>query len=226
MSKFCGNCGAKMEGSAVVCGNCGCSMDNNQTTFIPSNPEHIKAKKRKIKKIIGIFSVVLLVVLIIVLCFTFLGGRSEKDVVETYVKSGFENPDAASIIELFPEEFVTYQLRKEEMSRTEAIKEMQETIDDTYDKIDKYCDAWSITWEITNTIDAFDSEVKYLSADCKTFYDFEVSDQKDLTVEMTIEFINDGETDSRDIECDLQIIKVGKSWYLWEINGSSMNSYL
>ena len=226
MSKFCGNCGAQMDDSAVICGNCGCSMANNQPTFTPSNPEQEKAKKCKRKKIIGICSSVLAIVLIVIICFTYLGGRSEKTVVETYIKSGVENPDAASLVELFPEEFVTYQLRKEGMSRTEAIKEMQETLDNVYDQIDKYCDDWSVSWEIIDTIDASDSEVKYFSADCKDLYGFEVSGQKDLTVEMTVEITKDGEKNIKDQECDLQIIKIGKSWYLWGINGSSMNSFL
>lgn len=226
MSKFCGNCGSQMEDSAVICGNCGCRLSDNPAPVVINSAVTTSEKKGSKKKIIGIGVAVVAVALIVVLCFTFLGGRSEKAVVETYIKSGIENPDAASLVELFPEEFLTYQLREEGMSRTEAIKEMQETLDNVYEQIDKYCDDWSVSWEITDTLDASDSEVKYLSADCKDLYGFEVSGQKDLTVEMTIEITKDGEKSSKVQECDLQIIKIGKSWYLWGINGSSMNSFL
>lgn len=224
MSKFCGNCGAQMEDSAVVCGNCGCSMSDNQPNFKPSDPEKAKANKKKIKMAIGVGVAVLAVVLVIVICVNFIGGRSYKSTVDTYIESSIKEPDAATVLELFPDELLSKALRDENMSRTEGIEKLQDSLDRAVEYIEDYCDDWSVTWEITDEVDALKSEVKYLSEDCDDEFDFSVSAKKDVTVEMNVEVTTDGKTDTRTQEIDLTLIKSGKSWYLWGINGSSIDS--
>ncbi len=224
MSKFCGNCGSQMDDNAVVCGNCGCSMSDNKTTFKPSDPEQDKAKKSKIKKIIGICAAVVAVALVVVICFNFIGGRSYKSVVDTYIEASIKEPDAAAALELFPDELLSKSLRDEGMTRTEAVKKLQDSLDSAVEQIEKYCDDWSVSWEVVDIVDASNSEVKYLSDDCEDLYDFKVSAKKDLTVEIAVEVTVDGETKTNTQDLDLTLIKSGKSWYLWGIEGSSIDS--
>lgn len=220
MSKFCGNCGAQMDDNAVVCGNCGCKMSDNKIMFTSNNPKETKAKKGGKKKIIVICSTLLVVVLIVVISLNFIGGRSYKSVVDTFFEASMKEPDAIALFELFPEKILIQELRDEEMSRTEAIKEFQDSLDSSVKKFEKYCDDWSVSWEIIDTVDASKSEVKYLSADYEDLYDFKVSAKKDLTLKVTINMTIDGESKTEVDDFDLNLIKSGKSWYLLGVNGS------
>lgn len=224
MSKFCGNCGAQMDDNAIVCGNCGCNMSDNQPNFKPSDPEKAKANKKKIKIIAGVGTAVIAVVLAVVICVNFIGGRSYKSTIDTYITSSIEKPDAAAVLELFPDELLSKALMDEDMSRTEGIEQLQDTLDSAVEYIEEYCDDWSVTWEIIDETDASKSEVKYLSEDCEDQFDFSVSAKKDVTVELNVEVTVDGNTDTRTQEMELTLIKSGKSWYLWGINGSSIDS--
>lgn len=222
MSKFCGNCGAQMDDNTVVCGNCGCKVSNNQI----GNFKETNAKKGSKKKIIKICATLLVVVLIIVISLNFIGGRSYKSVVDTVIEATVKEPDAIAFFELFPQEILIQALRDEEISRTEAINEMQDTLDSEVERIEKYCDDWSVSWEIIDTVDASNSEVKYLSADYEELYDFKVSAKKDLTVEVTINVTVDGETKTEVEDCDLTLIKSGKLWYLLGIDGTNIDDGL
>ncbi len=90
MSKFCGNCGAVNNDTAVICESCGNSL-------LASAP--VTAKKKSSTGKMAAIAVV--AVAVIVLIISLFSGGSDK-VVKKIVKA-YDNEDAEALMKLYPE---------------------------------------------------------------------------------------------------------------------------
>lgn len=224
MSKFCGKCGFQLDDDARVCGQCG----NVVSEEVSANSSgYSSAGKKSSKKIIvGIVATVAVITVAIIVIMNIIGSNSYKSVIDTYINSSLKTADATAVMELFPDEFLSYALKKENMSRREAADELQEQLDKTVDMIDSYCDDWSVSYEITDTHDSSKADIRLLSEDCEDLYGFTVSDEKEVTVEVSVSANVDGEIKDQTQDRDITLIKVGNSWYLWGINGSTFDDMI
>lgn len=217
MSSFCGNCGAEIAEENQFCQNCGSPRTGGD--FPQTN-------SKKKKGAAGIIVAVVAIVVVVVLCISLVGGKSYQKVIETYVDSSFKNPDAATLVSLFPDELFTYVLIEEDMSRTEAINELQEELEDQIGDVNEYCEDLTVSWSITNETDASKSEVKFLSDDLEDIYGFDISAKKDVTVELSVDAVVDGESVDGTQELEITLIKSGSSWYLWGVDGTTFDEML
>lgn len=224
MSKFCGKCGSQLDDDARVCGQCG----NVVSEEVPTNNSGYSSTRKKGSKkiIIGIVATVVVITVAIIVIMNIIGSNSYKAVIDTYINSSLKTADATAVMELFPDEFLSYALKEENMSRREAADELQEQLDNAVDMIDSYCDDWSVSYEITDTHDSSKADIKLLSEDCEDLYGFTVSDEKEVTVEVSVSANVDGEIKDQTQDMDITLIKVGNSWYLWGINGSTFDDMI
>ncbi len=209
---FCPKCGNQLADNSVVCPICG----EQFSTGI------VKNKNRAI----GIAAVVIAVVLLFVGVTSVFGGRSREDVVDVLFDSMLLNADAKAFIELFPEELVNAELKENDMTRKEAINELQDELEDVAYYIGYYIDDYTFTYEIVDTYDMDKETVKDLSDDCKEEWGFKVSDAKIVTVEFTVEATVLGSTEKESYDMDITMIKTGRSWYLWVVDGDSFDDLI
>ena len=224
MSKFCGKCGAQLDNDARVCGRCGNVVSEDiSLNNIGDSPQ----KKRRTKKLfIGVVATVAVMAVAIVVFVNIICSNSYKAVIDTYINSNLKNADATAFMELFPDEFLSYVLREENMSRREAADELQKQLDSSVNMIDSYYNDWSVSYEITDTHDSSNADIKLLSKDCEDLYGFTVSAEKEVTVEVLVSATVDGETKEKTQDIDITLIKVDNSWYLWGLNGSTFDDML
>lgn len=224
MSKFCGKCGAQIDDDARICGQCGNVVSEdvlvNKSSYLPTR------KKGKKKIIIGSVATVAAIVVAIIVMVNVIGSNSYKSVIDTYINASMKTADATTLMELFPDEFLSYVLKEEDMGRREAANQLQKQLDSSVDMLNSYYDDWSVSYEITDTKDSSSADVKFLSDDCKDLYGFTVSAEKEVDVEVTVSTTKDGETDTNIQNTDITLIKVDNSWYLWGINGTTFDKML
>lgn len=100
MSKFCGNCGAKLDDAAKVCGSCGTPLETGKTTAasIPgieyADPEKKAKTKKRMKWILGVAVVIVVAVIAINIVSGFVGykGAVRK------IMNAYEDYDVEAIV--------------------------------------------------------------------------------------------------------------------------------
>lgn len=224
LNTYCPNCGRKIEGSSSFCYMCGSAVQNSTEDFTKRLTENISGINNTRKKLpmpvakIGAVVAALALVIVIVVCGS---GRSYKSVVKNYFNSSVKEADAAAIVELIPDECFAYALREEGMTRSYAISELQDELDSQMRSLERYVDSWDMSYKIIDVKSASKDELKYFSADCEDLFGIKVKDRKDVTLEIYVEATKDGETNSDTQELEITVIKVGKDWYLWGVDGQT-----
>ena len=75
MSKFCGNCGAKLDDDAKVCGHCGTPVSGTPTNVIGVNA-HRPAMDRSHSNIIKWGAILIIAIIVILVVFKLLSGMT------------------------------------------------------------------------------------------------------------------------------------------------------
>lgn len=220
MSKFCGKCGTMLNDDARVCGNCGENM--SEDISVRNNGSKKKGLNKKV--IIAIVAVVLIGGLITFISLTFFGGRAYEEVIKKYISASTENPDAYELMTLIPDEVLDKTIKDSGVSRREGIEETQDSLEQSIGYFDDYYDEWSIAYEIVNVDDSSKNEIEMLSDDCEDLFGFTVSDEKEITLELSVNTVVDGEKDTQTQDMKITVIKVNGDWYLWEIDGKAIDS--
>lgn len=202
---FCTNCGTEVNGAAF-CTNCGAPMP--ETTETPDMPASAPVKKspKGLGKIIAI-----LAVLGIVLAGVFLlMPRSYEAVVKDYVKASYRG-DAKKLASLIPDFVVEYVVEERyDGDKEEWLEYLEESRGEVLERLeDEGADLKNISYKITEE-EALTEENLEIFADFYEVSDLEIKEGKDITVEVTIH------TDDDDIihTLWLQVVKIGRSWYL------------
>lgn len=142
MSKFCGNCGAQMDDSAMVCGYCGTPFNNAAGGgFVYKDPEK-EAKIRKTIKIasISVASIIVLVISISIIS-SFVGYRGAvRKFMNAYKAENADEMIEMSCSFMRDMDFVDYLAEK-----------YQSDIEDDFDDFDDhFASKYSIKYEITS----------------------------------------------------------------------------
>lgn len=206
---FCGKCGAKNTDNAEFCANCGAKL--NKSTSTRTAAVSLVTQNDKNRKV-GMIAVVVVVVLVIILGVVLFGGRSYKATVKNFVDATFD-ADAKAIVDLMPEEVITYALEQEGYESGELndfIDEGDEALQEQLDSLDGYLgEGWKISYNITDDGDIKGDDLD----DVKDAYedvDVKVSAAKNVEVEITVK---GNETESSNT-LDISLVKIGRSWYL------------
>lgn len=105
MSKYCGNCGKKLDNTAKVCGNCGMPLEpvKNKSIFIPGVNSSYFEKKTKIKRIVKTFIFFLAsIVVMITICTITSNFVGYKGTIRK-IMNAYEKFDLKKIISLSSE---------------------------------------------------------------------------------------------------------------------------
>lgn len=199
---FCTNCGTKNDNNALFCSGCGTRFDVTHPTVQTelSHETGFHSNKRTVGIVIA---AVAAIAALIIGFFVLTGGigtqeRTYKDVVADLCKA-VENCDAKAIVELLPDDVITFLMEENNMTKRELINDLQDVADEF--------SAYSITYEILGTEPYDDLEnlkAQYNQAGVN------VSDAKIVNTIITL--IIEDETDSDRI--GILLIKVDGQWYL------------
>ena len=203
---FCGNCGFENPNNAEFCASCGSRLQVMQK----GNP--ITKVSKKGRKKMHIIPMVVIVVVIIAGIVFLLSGRSYKKTVDKFFNALF-NADAATIMELVPEDKIRYDMKQEDSdsSLSEVVGEMNEEIQDYLDTLNSSLGVdWDYSYSIVSEEDITGSELD----DLKNVYkeaNVSLSAAKNLDIQFQVEV--DGSIEASDT-ITIPVIKVGRSWYI------------
>ncbi len=229
---YCGNCGTENSDNGRFCRKCGkllksesdSSNSNNANSFNNNNSisdngfeqkitETVKATNRN--RAIGIAVSAVAVVAIIILGFNLFSGRSYEKVIDKYI-DGIYHADAQEVIDLFPKEWWEKEVEKEGLSDEELdkyIDSVNERLQDSMDQVeDKYGKDWKLSYDIIGEENVVDDDLD----DIKDDFDIDdISEAKTIKVKLKIS----GDTnDEKTTTVKVDVVKIGKSWYLADDN--------
>lgn len=171
MSKFCENCGAKMEDADKVCGQCGTPVGSSAD---PVEDYHYNAVLEKTKKIVKyVFYTLIAIVVIVGLNITskYVGYKGTLNKFAKCIgkddAAGLEKIESA-LTELAVEEYYT--------SYDSAYDLCKDYLDDTLDEIEeKIPDYNHITYEVTSVRDLSDREINEIKDYLIDYFNADVS---------------------------------------------------
>ncbi len=204
---FCRKCGAEIPDGSVFCDKCGertVIIENGQNTEAPYMPNGVSDKRNRI---IGILAVgVAAVVVIAVASAVVFGGRSSREVVKDFFEAVYEDADADDFMELFPRQ-VTYSMFSAYGGINNDMAEyyIESELDDMRGGLrgDQ-----RVRYDIVQN-DRYDKdELERLQNELQGEYGIKPSDARDITVSYNVGY------DVQSSAIELQLIKLGRSWYL------------
>lgn len=204
---FCRKCGAEIPDGSVFCDKCGemtVIIENGQNTEASYRPNGVSDKRNRI---IGILAVgVAAVVVIAVASAVVFGGRSSREVVKDFFEAVYEDADADDFMELFPRQ-VTYSMFSAYGGINNDMAEyyIESELDDMRGGLrgDQ-----RVRYDIVQN-DRYDKdELERLQNELQGEYGIKPSDARDITVSYNVGY--DGQSSA----IELQLIKLGRSWYL------------
>ena len=229
---YCGNCGTENSDNGRFGRKCGkllksesdSSNSNNANSFNNNNSisdngfeqkitETVKATNRN--RAIGIAVSAVAVVAIIILGFNLFSGRSYEKVIDKYI-DGIYHADAQEVIDLFPKEWWEKEVEKEGLSDEELdkyIDSVNERLQDSMDQVeDKYGKDWKLSYDIIGEENVVDDDLD----DIKDDFDIDdISEAKTIKVKLKI---SGGTNDEKTTTVKVDVVKIGKSWYLADDN--------
>lgn len=211
---FCTHCGKENESDAVYCIECGHEVNEASSKKINLKIPDIKIKNKKAVTVAA-------AVIVLVLMGSFiLGGRSYKKTINLLVK--YSTPEKMDLVriydELVPSKVIDYAVKEGEISRSKLkkeIKEMEEDAKRSYEQIGKQYDVEmkniKVSYEIVDSEPLKGDDLADIKDLYKNDIGLKVSAAKQIEVEITARIDEDTEfTNSMDID----LVKVGKSWYI------------
>lgn len=228
---FCGSCGSKVGQDFRFCPQCGKPVGQGQEQAgapqAQVEPSHVPspatpAKRKNNKRLVGIIAVALLVVLLVAVAVVFLGGRSYQSVVKQYMNATLKG-DYEKIWSLLPREMRETALDYWEAYGIDDISEIEALIGDSVMESleraeDEFGKNWKFSYEIVDEDDFSKSEINTVKQawEFMGIEDAKINGGKSLEIELTISGKN-GKTEEDTIYLD--VLKIGRSWYLSGLNG-------
>lgn len=152
MSKFCGNCGAKMDDSATVCGYCGTAFtDTKPKKFKYEDPE----KKAKTKNLIKKCAVVVIAVVVIAIIGNIISSfTGYKGTVRTFMKA-YRTENIDTLVDM------TCSFMQDEEYINVVANRFDNKIKSDFDSYDYHFDSkYSIKYEIVDATKLSDRQAK------------------------------------------------------------------
>ncbi len=211
---YCSKCGTYMSDADKFCPNCGTSVDGQPSPAVVSDPEPVRAARKKLSKkaLIGILAgaaaVVIAVVLILV--FTLGGSNSPEGVIKKFVNA-YATADLQGMLDCsIPDEVLEYVLQDEGMSRSEfqrQLKNAQSSIDSYRKEYGDYQRSYDITVVGSSALDRDDLEElnAYYNRNFKTgkYY---ITEAREVSVRLNYGYGFETE--------EIVVFKVNGKWYV------------
>lgn len=209
---FCGKCGMQNEDGAEFCAGCGTRFDNGQSVSEPVVQSGAPSSTDNNRKI-GIIAVAAAGVVLLLLLVLVFSGRGWKKTVKQYMNAMFKG-DVKKIVKLIPDKVIDEAMDEEGWDKddfNDEIKDLSKEIQDTYEWLEELYDGkLKLSYEIDDVDDIKGDELEDLQDHYDDEYDVKVSAAKLVEIEMTMKVGKEKET----TDMELQLIKVGRSWYI------------
>ena len=209
---FCRKCGAEIPDNAQVCDNCGTSVSVVPETVVSDGSEDISIKKKISNSTVGIAAVIAAIVVILaVLAVIFFGGRSYRAVVNEFFDSVYEDTDTEELAELFPPallraEFGYYGDNDSMYDMMDYyIKSELSTINVDDDRI-------KVKYDIVSNEKYDNDKFDELKDQLYSQYGIKPSAARSIKANYTLTVKGSNASQSDTVQ--LELIKMGRSWYL------------
>lgn len=213
---FCGKCGAQNLDDATFCKECGAPLNGALTASSDAGSVRSKQASNTSNRKIGIAAVAIVAIVLVVILVSLFGGRGYKSVVNKFIDASL-SADGKTMVSLIPDEVIKVGCEKEDMTKSEFIEYFTEELEDELDDIERYYEDWSYSYEIIEVEDYSSKALKSLQEDYEDEFDVDVKAAKTVTVEVTITADEDNEFSN---SLEVEVIKVGRSWYI-DVLGTS-----
>lgn len=198
--RYCINCGNEL-GDTKFCVKCGTKAADE----LPLPNSGIAQKKTPAA-----------VIAIILICaigfggFWIFGGRSYKSVVKKFMKAVIDG-DAEKIVSLMPSSLIDYVAEEEyDGDKEDMISDLADQLEASLDELDENdIKASDISYKIIDEEDMDKDDIKEYKREFRKA-DLKIKEGKKIEIEVTLPADDDEETYTRDLE----VAKIGRSWYL------------
>lgn len=222
---FCGDCGAKLSGDSHFCPYCGIPTILEKRSAVGTSPgasaltkNSQRPQKNGKKNIIPVIAVAAVLIAAIAGGVLLFGGRSYTKVVDQYVDAIFGG-NITKLWNLFPSEVQNAVLEElEDYLDIEDVKEALGYLEDTMAYIsdeleDEFGKNWTYSYEIIGEDDYSRRQIAALEDELRDegIRDLQIDAAKEVELEITI----GSRKDNRSFTQPVEVIKVGRSWYLW-----------
>ncbi len=209
---YCGNCGAQNPDGAAHCGNCGAPL--NPAPAAGGNQSAKKNRAIGIAVIAGAVAVVAAVVLLVVL----LGGggsSSAKSAAVDFVETMFDGK-ISKLVDMVPDELLKGLAKERDISKSEA----RDMLAGGLEELESYTGILKLAKLKVGHAEVEDMDRDDLDRlkDDYAEYDVKVKDGKTVEVEVSMEFMDEKETET----IDVPVVKIGGSWYVDFMNLDDM----
>lgn len=209
---FCRKCGAQISGNEKFCPQCGAAVVNIQQTP-GTRPQTGYTASEKKPPYLAIGLIVIIAVILIIVAKMLFFSNSYETTIKKFMTS-VETQDGKLLLSVFPDEVLEETADELDMDR----KEMEEYFSDMFDTLsDEYDGKIRIKYEIEDDHRLKNSELRNIEDNLYNCIDIKEGKSLEISTEIYI----DGDKEE-DEDIYLNVIKVGRKWYL---DPSSMSSF-
>lgn len=216
---ICPSCGKMIPDNSTFCPECGTPFSYAAQAPVQSDPMAMgdyqyttaPAKKSKLPIII-----VAVVAVVLIVCGVIFGpkiinalGPKPEEAVTTYLDAYFEG-DADAVIELYPEEFITYIEDEYDLEHDDLVKAVENNLKDL-----DYFDDWTVEYKVKKVKDGKERKIEKLKEACEDEMELKISDLKLVTVELKLEYEKDGDKDKDKEDITVPVVKSNGKWYVF-----------
>lgn len=219
---FCNKCGSPVNEGDRVCTKCGAPIqtvsqepvtDTSMTYNMNQTGNGLQDKKNKI---IGMSAVGVVALVLIIIVVALFGGRSYKKTVKQLMNCVFDTYNSKTFVSLFNEDMLESEVGYSKDKIKEQVDDTMETLESSVERstggIKKY------SYKIVDNEKYDKEDLKDIKDLCSQKYDIKVSSARE--VELTCE-VKCKNGDEKNFDFEVILIKVGRSWYIYDIDSSS-----
>lgn len=210
--KFCNQCGNPINGEKF-CTKCGAKVEPDFIPTTPTSPSAVPSAHKKSYKWIAAVAVLVVIVVAVIFIFT---GRSYEKTVNSFINATVFDADAEKAMSLMPDELVDYIIDNDyDGDRDKMIDDYEDEYSSALESLEAMgTDLSNASYEIVEAEDATEEEVEEFNEDFRDAgIDIEIKEAKTVEVEMTMDINGNERTNSTNID----VGKIGRSWYIIEM---------
>lgn len=214
MSKFCGNCGSKMDDDARVCGNCGTPYFDNKhlkPVKISGVNSMSDEKKKKIKLIIKLSVAAIVVIIVAVIAINIISSFTGYKCAINKAMDAFENYDIETLMSMSSD------IAFNGMEATDIEASISKSVSaqlDSYETVAGH--DMDISYEIEDSYTLSERKYQEFLQYAEDYYHYDTSDISEIVLAKIRINIQGSLGKSSYTVNDLYLIKERDKWYLFK----------
>ncbi len=236
---YCRKCGAEIPDNSKYCVKCGETVEipagskggvPEETTGTVEGEMHTvpemtytETNGKNYRKIGMITAGVIVVIAALIVCLIAFGGRSYREVVNEFFESAVVDPDADDLLELYPREYVREEMGyfADEDSLSDVMEYYLES--ETNSLRGGAKGKVRVDYDIVHNEKYDDDQLESVRTQLYNKYGISPSEARSITVSYVVK--PRGGSESSD-SIEMQLIKLGRSWYLISFSAADLSNLL